>query len=165
MFSTGKGKTEPAASQERMAGGWEGRTIIIGPLISVGASAETQESSSEGSTSLGMDVVMRSCDASGSSGFGREDGSSSAARLRFFGFLSPLNMRGFGIILFSGVRSWKCGRAKMWCQSVPGVGFGFHDSRQASRRLHDTNFQNSSKRYLCPMTNRLCLRVVGFSRY
>lgn len=49
MFSSALAKTFPLASHATQVGGSEGRANIIGPIMSVGASAVTQLSSSTAS--------------------------------------------------------------------------------------------------------------------
>ena len=51
-------KTLPVASQERAVGGVEGRTKSMGPLKSVGVSAETQVVSSSSSFSFAASALL-----------------------------------------------------------------------------------------------------------
>ena len=110
MFSMGRAKTFPAASHARAVGGSLGKTNMMGPEMSLTASAETQLSSSPASSSA-------------SSGFGAltwRSGlsfwavpSAASVRFLFLGFLSPLNESGFTIVF--GV---------LWCRCWTGLRLG-----------------------------------------
>src|SRR5690606_34758656 len=76
-----------------------GSTIITGPTTSPGASAETQLSSlaaPSSSSAAASAFFCTRCDD--------DPALSSAGRLRFFGFLSPLNVSGLTIVKKKGTR-------------------------------------------------------------
>lgn len=85
MFSSSLAKTFPFASHAMQVAGCEGRANIIGPVMSVGASAVTQLSSSAASVASGAELAGTSAEERPASGLG-------ALRLR--DFFSPLKDRG-----------------------------------------------------------------------
>ena len=107
MFSTSNAKTFPFASLAMHAGGSKGRTRMMGPAKSVGASTETQESSSSMAREAGGPSFPV---ASGTVARAREEGSSKVSKeddgaLRFLDledFLSPLNVSCVGIFRMQG---------------------------------------------------------------
>ena len=109
MFSTASAKTVPFASDAMQLGGSEGSTMTTGPARSLGASAETQVSSS----SMGRFAVEEGGGSPAEAGTSvggvaveEENGErlaflSSSLSLRFLldlGFLSPLKVRGVGMV-------------------------------------------------------------------
>lgn len=115
MFSMGRVKTLPLASQAREVGGSVGRTRRMGPERSVGASAVTQLSSSVGfSASSGSATLVDFLswrEEEGASSSSELAGSVVVVRLRFLGFLSPLKERGLTIV--AGVVGVCCGGGGM----------------------------------------------------
>lgn len=107
MFSMGRAKTLPAASQASAVGGSLGRTIMMGPEMSVTASAETQLSSSLSSAPSSSGFAALSCRSGLSSGPAPAP-SAASVRFLFLGFLSPLNVSGFTMLV--------CG--ERWCNGV-----------------------------------------------
>lgn len=91
MFSIGSVKTAPLASHASADGFSVGSTTITGPTTSATTSADTQPSSASSSSRLSCFA----CDAEG------PPASPSAARFRFFGFLSPLKLSGLTMVLAS----------------------------------------------------------------
>ena len=83
-------KILPFTSQAMHFGGIDGRAKTIGPIISVGASAVTQLSSS-------FAPSASSARTTAFSNFVGKRSSSVVGALRFLDFLSPLNDNGFTI--------------------------------------------------------------------
>lgn len=83
-FSIALVKTFPFASHARQVAGSVGSTINTGPETSLGASAETQESSSSLAGCGAAEVEVRALEV------GRSASSGSATLFRFLIFLSPL---------------------------------------------------------------------------
>lgn len=92
VFSILLAKTLPLLSQARQLGCGEGRANIIGPLTSAGVSAVTQLSSSRLES---VDFVMTGLLEASLQGID----SSAWGTLRFLDFFSPLNCKGFTIVV------------------------------------------------------------------
>lgn len=90
MFSILLAKTLPLLSQATQHGSCEGKAKMIGPMISAGASAVTQLSSSRPDP-VGFEIAgwLKSSL--------EEITSSVSETLRFLDFFSPLNCKGFTI--------------------------------------------------------------------
>ena len=88
MFSSSLAKTFPFASHAMQVAGCEGRANIIGPIMSVGASAVTQLSSSTVSITSGAELTGTSAEER--SNFV----ASGSGALRLRDFFSPLKDRG-----------------------------------------------------------------------
>ena len=95
-------KTWPLASLATQVGSSEGRTMITGPAISLGESAETQLWSSGLSSGSGSGSVLRDLGAR-----------ASFSMVRFFG-LSPLNVRGLTIVVDLCLGNWVVVGGRAW---------------------------------------------------
>lgn len=116
-FSSGLANILPLGSQARQVAGSEGRTMITGPDMSLGASAFTQESSSCGGGA--EDVVANAFEV------GASPSSALATLLRFFGFLSPLKTSGLTISICTGRVLAARAQAPVYNDVGVGVGMGF----------------------------------------
>jgi hypothetical protein len=133
MFSSVLANTLPFASHAKQVGVSVGKTMTIGPDMSVGASALTQESSFSASTGAS---VVTCFEGAASASYG------SAGLLRFLTFLSPLKCSALGMVIASwlvGVRRWSCNRRRPRLARIGQVHSDgrHHTSLSTTLREHD----------------------------